>query len=199
MCYRCGKKKNAMCIGQDQNFSPGEAYNASLLLLAQLPSSITLRREFARPTAVCRLRRRAEINSERLPLKPLWRRAAHKAKEPGSWQALRKGDICGLKFRTKRHHRRSRGKGVPGSAACVESFFATGIGGLDDILGGGLARNHLYLLEGDPGTGKTTIAVQFLMEGARLRTRRGSSGHSPPSQRLSFLRSRIRTAGRSRR
>jgi circadian clock protein KaiC len=46
-------------------------------------------------------------------------------------------------------------------------LFATGIAGLDDILGGGLARNHFYLIEGDPGTGKTTIAMQFLMEGAR--------------------------------
>ncbi len=50
--------------------------------------------------------------------------------------------------------------------------FAMGIAGLDDILGGGLARNHLYLIEGDPGTGKTTIAMQFLMEG----TRRGQKG-----------------------
>ncbi len=50
--------------------------------------------------------------------------------------------------------------------------YATGIAGLDDILGGGLARNHLYLIEGDPGTGKTTIAMQFLMEGAR----RGQKG-----------------------
>ena len=46
-------------------------------------------------------------------------------------------------------------------------LFATGISGLDDILGGGLARHHLYLIEGDPGTGKTTIALQFLLEGAR--------------------------------
>jgi circadian clock protein KaiC len=44
-------------------------------------------------------------------------------------------------------------------------LFATGVAGLDDILGGGLARNHLYLIEGDPGTGKTTIAMQFLREG----------------------------------
>jgi len=51
-------------------------------------------------------------------------------------------------------------------------LFATGIAGLDDILGGGLARNHLYLIEGDPGTGKTTIAMQFLMEG----TSRGQKG-----------------------
>ncbi len=51
-------------------------------------------------------------------------------------------------------------------------LFTTGVDGLDDILGGGLARNHLYLIEGDPGTGKTTIAMQFLMEG----TRRGQKG-----------------------
>lgn len=43
----------------------------------------------------------------------------------------------------------------------------TGIPGLDDILGGGLPINHLYLLEGDPGTGKTTLAMQFLLEGVR--------------------------------
>ncbi|MGP7794516.1 ATPase domain-containing protein [Sphingomonas sp. CLY1604] len=44
---------------------------------------------------------------------------------------------------------------------------ALGIAGLDDILAGGLARSRVYLLEGSPGTGKTTIAMQFLMEGAR--------------------------------
>jgi circadian clock protein KaiC len=42
----------------------------------------------------------------------------------------------------------------------------TGITGLDDILNGGLARNRLHLLEGSPGTGKTTIALQFLLDGA---------------------------------
>jgi circadian clock protein KaiC len=44
---------------------------------------------------------------------------------------------------------------------------ATGVTGLDVVLRGGLARNRLHLLEGSPGTGKTTIALQFLMEGAR--------------------------------
>ncbi|MDX3900700.1 MAG: ATPase domain-containing protein [Sphingobium sp.] len=41
-----------------------------------------------------------------------------------------------------------------------------GVQGLDDILAGGLARGRLFLLEGSPGTGKTTIATQFLIEGA---------------------------------
>lgn len=44
---------------------------------------------------------------------------------------------------------------------------STGIHGLDEILGGGLPTNHLYLIDGDPGTGKTTLALQFLLEGAR--------------------------------
>src|SRR5262249_23626108 len=43
---------------------------------------------------------------------------------------------------------------------------STGIAGLDDILDGGFARNRLHLLEGSPGTGKTTIALHFLMAGA---------------------------------
>ena len=44
---------------------------------------------------------------------------------------------------------------------------ATGIEGLDDILSGGLIGSRLYLIEGMPGAGKTTLAFQFLMEGAR--------------------------------
>lgn len=42
---------------------------------------------------------------------------------------------------------------------------ATGISGLDDVLAGGLMPNRLYLIEGDPGAGKTTLALQFLLEG----------------------------------
>src|SRR6476659_11069442 len=43
---------------------------------------------------------------------------------------------------------------------------ATGVEGLDHILAGGLQRGRVYLIEGSPGTGKTTIATQFLMAGA---------------------------------
>lgn len=44
---------------------------------------------------------------------------------------------------------------------------SVGIADLDNILGGGLTANRAYLLEGTPGSGKTTIALQFLLEGAR--------------------------------
>ena len=50
----------------------------------------------------------------------------------------------------------------------VEKRLSTGVVGLDDILAGGLPSNHLYLIEGDPGTGKTTVALHFLLEGTRL-------------------------------
>ncbi|MFC5355535.1 ATPase domain-containing protein [Azospirillum himalayense] len=43
----------------------------------------------------------------------------------------------------------------------------TDIAGFDDVLGGGLTRERVYLIEGSPGTGKTTLALQFLLAGAR--------------------------------
>ena len=49
----------------------------------------------------------------------------------------------------------------------VQSKAKTGVKGLDNILAGGLSRGNVFLVEGAPGAGKTTIALQFLMEGAR--------------------------------
>jgi circadian clock protein KaiC len=43
----------------------------------------------------------------------------------------------------------------------------SGVEGLDDILAGGLPRAGFYLIQGDPGSGKTTLALQFLLEGVR--------------------------------
>ena len=48
-----------------------------------------------------------------------------------------------------------------------ERRICTGVTGLDAILNGGFPANHLYLVEGNPGTGKTTMALQYLLEGLR--------------------------------
>src|SRR3979411_80747 len=53
------------------------------------------------------------------------------------------------------------------SVESIADSAKTGIWGLDNILSGGFSRGHLYLLEGAPGTGKTTVALQFLLDGAR--------------------------------
>src|SRR6185312_2728752 len=42
----------------------------------------------------------------------------------------------------------------------------TGTEGLDEVLGGGLPPRRLYLFQGDPGVGKTTLALRFLVSGA---------------------------------
>jgi circadian clock protein KaiC len=49
-----------------------------------------------------------------------------------------------------------------------DSRCSMGIAGLDDILGGGLPSNRFYLVQGNPGVGKTTLALQFLLEGQRV-------------------------------
>jgi len=44
----------------------------------------------------------------------------------------------------------------------------SGIEGLDEVLSGGFSRGNLFLIEGEPGAGKTTVALQFLLEGSRM-------------------------------
>lgn len=56
---------------------------------------------------------------------------------------------------------------MQGIAEDVTKPLSTGVDGLDDVLGGGLTPDRLYLLEGSPGAGKTTIALQYLMEGVK--------------------------------
>ena len=47
-----------------------------------------------------------------------------------------------------------------------KSLAASGIPGLDDILCGGFSSGSLFLVEGSPGTGKTTLALSYLLQGA---------------------------------
>jgi len=61
--------------------------------------------------------------------------------------------------------RMSDSTGEPGTGA-GPMLLRSGVNGLDDILGGGFTPERLYLIEGAPGAGKTTVAMQFLLEGA---------------------------------
>ncbi len=49
----------------------------------------------------------------------------------------------------------------------ISNITRTGVPGFDQVLGGGLPSQRLYLLQGEPGTGKTTLSLQFLLEGAK--------------------------------
>ena len=53
----------------------------------------------------------------------------------------------------------------PAPSSREAALLSTGVSGLDFVLGGGLPENRVYLIEGMPGTGKTTLALQFLREG----------------------------------
>jgi circadian clock protein KaiC len=61
------------------------------------------------------------------------------------------------------------GREIPGGDSGSEALSRaeTGVAGLDQILGGGLPLNRMYLIEGDPGAGKTTLAMQFLLAGVK--------------------------------
>lgn len=75
----------------------------------------------------------------------------------------------------------------------IDPVVPTGIVGLDDILRGGLPERCLYLIAGLPGTGKTTMAMQFLLEGVRAVIDVSTSASRKPKRKST--RSREVTAG----
>jgi circadian clock protein KaiC len=79
---------------------------------------------------------------------------------------------------------------MSGTPQTINELVSTGTPGLDDILHGGLAPNRLYLLEGNPGSGKTTLALQFLRAGA-------SRGERCLYVTLSETEEELRTSARS--
>lgn len=72
-----------------------------------------------------------------------------------------------LSIAPKRDETSSNRMGVYALTEVSDDKASTGVLGLDNILSGGFSRGHVFLVEGAPGTGKTTLALQFLMEGAR--------------------------------
>lgn len=67
---------------------------------------------------------------------------------------------------TKRSDKPVRAETKP-AARNAGGRLGTGISGLNDILEGGFPARRIYLIEGEPGTGKTTLAIQFLLEGVQ--------------------------------
>jgi circadian clock protein KaiC len=82
--------------------------------------------------------------------------------------AVAEGRASSGSMRLDPRGRRRRVRAVPTTPGIEKQELArasTGIEGLDDVLAGGLPRDRLYLVRGQPGVGKTTMALQFLLEG----------------------------------
>ena len=120
-----------------------------------------------------------QVTRRRVPcLLAAWRRTH------GPVGTSRHPAIAGFHERHDRHRRTPAPSGRGCSRGRADRA-STGVAGLDDILGGGLPRNRVYLLEGTPGTGKTTLALHFLLEGVAAAASAASTSRSPRPPRSS--------------
>src|SRR5690349_19029701 len=62
-------------------------------------------------------------------------------------------------------------RATPSKNGRTPAMALTGVPGLDSVMAGGYPQGHLFLVEGQPGTVKTTLALQFLLEGMRRQER----------------------------
>src|SRR4051812_30385015 len=89
---------------------------------------------------------------------------------------LGRSPACRIAVDTRGNHCVALARRCPGVSqrvpvSSIPSVCNTGVPGLDSVLRGGLPRNCLYLVDGNPGVGKTTLALQFLLQGVREKER----------------------------
>ena len=114
------------------------------------PSAYSLTEEFLsyRKQCIYRIPLSSKNETGHLQCKGKWNRYAARS------DSIERNASLVIACWTHNWHRRSRAA-------------ARDVAGLDDVLGGGIPLGHFYLVEGEPGTGKTTLALQFIAEGTR--------------------------------
>lgn len=110
-----------------------------------------------------------DTSNRRLPDAVRWTRTLFKGRWNASCAVHSRSLDVPLQVDTaiESNHGLQTSKTPPNAPPHSSPLLKTGVPGLDDVLGGGFTQGRLYLVEGSPGAGKTTIAMQFLMEGVR--------------------------------
>ena len=134
------------------------------------------------------VRRPTPLGCARVP-PAVWNIAATDALVYGACVSLRRVPSC----RSVRNGDLSMLPSTVSDQTSAQPLASTGIEGLDHVLGGGLTANRVYLVEGMPGSGKTTLAFQFLREGVQPRRAHpvhsavGNRRRNPGRRRLAWL------------
>src|SRR5205807_3665317 len=143
-------------------------------------------RTCSRSARPCEAARGARQATREMP-----RPVSHRGRAKHAFERGRGSGHCVIFFRAEDG---IRGYRVTGVQTCALPIL--GVEGLDHVLAGGLQRGRVYLIEGSPGTGKTTIATQSLLAGAE----KGERGlYITLSETEEELRSEERRVGKERR